>query len=362
MGHPGFHQPYYGHWYHGDWHHHWARPWYYGPVAWFSLGAVTGAVVWDAPWHWGYYSYYNPYYTDVIVVHDTTIDYSRPIVLAAPPTTTSTAAPTANPPDADNEAIGLLNTSRDSFARGDYTQAMAWINQAIAKKPSYTVLHEFRALILFATGQYRQAAAAIYAVLSVGPGWDWATLSSSYTDPNVYTRQLRALEQYCRDNPRLAEARFLLAYHYMSCGQTEAAATEFKAAAALNPKDQLSAQMLAGLTSETLPAPPATAQPPAPSLPLTSASLAGDWVASRADGSSFAFRIGADGSYSWQFTQQGKTQQFQGTYTVADNLLVLKRDGNPTMIGQTTLSDADHLTFKLLGANASDPGIAFTRK
>ena len=122
------------------------------------------------------------------------------------PIGTSATAPAANPADADNQAIGLLNTSRDSFARGDYTQAMAWIDQAIAKKPTYTVLHEFRALILFATGQYRPAAAAIYAVLSVGPGWDWATLSSFYPDPNAYTRQLQALEQYCRDNPRLAES------------------------------------------------------------------------------------------------------------------------------------------------------------
>jgi len=53
---------------------------------------------------------------------------------------------------------------------------MSLVNQAIAKKPSDPVPHEFRALVLFATRQYKPAAAAIYAVLSVGPGWDWATL------------------------------------------------------------------------------------------------------------------------------------------------------------------------------------------
>ena len=60
--------PYYAHWYHGDWHDHWAHPWHYGPVAWFSVGLVTGVAVCEAPWRWGYWSYYNPYYTEVIVV------------------------------------------------------------------------------------------------------------------------------------------------------------------------------------------------------------------------------------------------------------------------------------------------------
>ena len=41
--------------------------------------------------------------------------------------------------------------------------------------PNDASLHEFRALVLFALGQYEQAAATLYAVLSNGPGWDWTT-------------------------------------------------------------------------------------------------------------------------------------------------------------------------------------------
>ena len=46
--------------------------------------------------------------------------------------------------------------------------------------------------MLFALKRYDEAAAALYAVLSVGPGWDWTTLISLYADPETYTQQLRA--------------------------------------------------------------------------------------------------------------------------------------------------------------------------
>ena len=48
-------------------------------------------------------------------------------------------------------------------------------------------LHEFLALVFFAQGKYDQAAAPLYAVLSVGPGWDWTTLSGMYPDVDTYT-------------------------------------------------------------------------------------------------------------------------------------------------------------------------------
>ena len=39
-------------------------------------------------------------------------------------------------------------------------------------------------LVLFAQGKYEQAAAPLYSVLSVGPGWDWTTLIGNYSDAN----------------------------------------------------------------------------------------------------------------------------------------------------------------------------------
>lgn len=348
----GYHHPSYG-WYHGDWHDHWNRPWGYGPVGWFSVGVVTGAVVWDAPWRWGYYPYYNPYYTEVIVIDNTRVDYSRPIV-AAPSSGSSTIA--------DNQAEQLLNASRNAFARGDYPAAMTQINQAIAKKPNDPVLHEFRALILFATKDYKASAAAVYAVLSMGPGWDWATLSSFYLNVETYTAQLRALEQYRAENLDSPEVRFLLAYHYMSAGHPEAAATELKEVVRLNPKDTLSAQLLAGLSGDKTEAVPAPDPEAAPASPVDAASLVGAWEVARSEGESFALNLTADATYSWKYTNNGKSQDYAGAYTVADNLLILKQGGNPVMIGQVKLLDGNRFNFKLVGENPTAPGLTFTKK
>ena len=181
-----------------------------------------------------------------------------------------------------------VRSTRDAFAAGDYATALSLVNSAIAKVPNDTTLHEFRGLVLFATGQFKEAAGVIYAVLSAGPGWDWTTLSSLYPSIEAYTKQLRALEAYRNQHPDAADARFLLAYHYLTCGRTEAAATELKAAVKLNPQDQLSAQLLAGITAARrrrgAAAPKPDAAPPS-SKPVNAASVAGKWTASRPDGS-----------------------------------------------------------------------------
>ncbi len=163
---------------------------------------------------------------------------------------------------AENQAVQLLNASRAAFARGDYAAAVSLVNQSIAKDPGDPTPHEFRGLILFANKQFKEAAAADYAVLSMGPGWDWATMSSFYPNVDTYTGQLRALERYRDENPKLPEAHFLLAYHYMSCGHPEAAVGELKDVVRLNPKDQLAAQMLSGLTGSEQAPPPAPPNPP----------------------------------------------------------------------------------------------------
>ena len=89
--------------------------------------------------------------------------------------------------------------------------------------PNDPTLHEFRALTLFALKRYDEAAAPLYAVLSVGPGWDWTTLISLYADPETYTQQLRALESLLHPEPESAAAHFVLAYQYLTEEHAEAA-------------------------------------------------------------------------------------------------------------------------------------------
>ena len=71
-----------------------------------------------------------------------------------------------------------MDLARDAFRKGDYAVASSEIDLAIKALPKDAALHEFRALVDFATKDYQQAAAALYAVLSAGPGWDWTTLAA----------------------------------------------------------------------------------------------------------------------------------------------------------------------------------------
>ena len=54
--------------------------------------------------------------------------------------------------------------------------------------------------------------------LSVGPGWDWTTLISLYADPETYTQQLRALENYCSEHPSRRRPVSCSAYQYLTRG------------------------------------------------------------------------------------------------------------------------------------------------
>lgn len=359
----------YGH-YHGNWYHGgWNGNWYNRPAAWWGAGFISGAVVTSfLPYSWGYATYSNPYYVEPYPVGSTYINYSQPIVMAAaafdppanPPANTDSLIPA--PPTAEEQASTMLGEARTSFYDGDYATALTMVDQAIQKSPSDPVLHEFRGLVLFATKKYDQAAPTIYAVLSAGPGWDWTTLVSLYPNVDTYTQQLRALEQYRKANPKSAQARFLLAYHYLSAGHSNAALTEFKEVVKLQPADQLSAQMVKTLT------PPAEGEPvPAPedtavaATPVEADKLVGSWKATQPDGSVVALTVTADNKFSWKFTQNKKPQEISGTSTLADNLLILRPTEGPPLVGQVALLADNKLNFRLDANNPGDSGLTFVR-
>jgi tetratricopeptide (TPR) repeat protein len=272
------------------------------------------------------------------------------------------AAPAADPQAAVDQAGELMDAARDAFHQGDYAGALAQCDKAIAIEPNDPLYHEFRSLALFALHRYDEAASAIYAVLSAGPGWDWTTLVGLYADVNVYTEQLRGLEQYVLANANSPAAKFLLAYHYTICGHTDAAAYQLQGVVKLDPKDRLSPQLLAMLTPPKAAAPaasPAPAAPAAPAAPVQAASLVGDWKATRPDGATIALSLTQDGQYTWKYGESGKEQQFTGPYTVADNLLILKKGQTPMMIGQVSQLSSDRFNFKLPGDNPADPGLTF---
>jgi tetratricopeptide (TPR) repeat protein len=222
---------YHHRWYHGAWNNWW---WY--PSFW--VGLRGGA--WLGPWGWGdSYSYYNPYWYMLPDVEGPEMmpapDYSSPIPVP------SESEMNSKDEAKVNSAMGRFATARAEFKKGRYSEAAAAVDRAVEALPGDRSMHEFRALTLFAQKKYDEAAAAAYAVLAEGPGWDWDTMAGMYEKPETYTKQLRDLEAFVSDHPKNGATHFLLGYHYLVVDERKHAIEELRAAAKLTPKDKLSA-------------------------------------------------------------------------------------------------------------------------
>jgi tetratricopeptide (TPR) repeat protein len=355
----------------------------YVPLGWGLGGWGLGSLLYGS----GYLPYSNPYwganYGGVGIY-----DYSQPIPVAY---TTTTIIDT---PVVDGAPASGLDGAIDAFMAGDYNAALDLVDKAIERTPSDAVLHEFRALVLFARRDFQQAAATIHSVLAVGPGWDWTTLSSLYNDIDVYTGQLRALEAYTVDHPDDAGSALLLAYHYLSAGHPKHARRELETVVRLQPNDRVAAELLKMVSTEPqdgaadssgnrLPAAPVpdaanpqTAQSPQASsgegaepsqFPATgpavdAAVIAGNWSATRPDGSQFQLQLTPDSKFTWTFqNKESPAQSFEGTYTLSGNVLALERKEGGSMVAELTEAGPQKFHFQLYGTQ-DDPGLDFNKR
>ena len=351
---------------HGDWYHGgWAGGWYPGAgFANYPVAAALGVTAWGInrlSYAFGMGGYSNPYYDEG---GGGGYDYSEPVAAYQPaaeaqPATTADA--TATPPAASAEGMSLFDQSRTAFAAGDYKQALELCNQTLKTMPNDAVVHEFRSLALFALQNYRESAAAAYAVLSAGPGWDWTTLSSLYGNVADYTTQLRALESFVKKNPMSSDGHFLLAYHYLTMGHPDAAQIELRQVDKLSPKDRLVKQLL-GLSAppdEEVPKP--TPKPPLEGDQLVKAEqLVGAWTAGGSGGSKFQMTLGKDSSFSWKFTSGKKSDEIKGVFAVEQNNLALEVDDGSVLLAEIALT-GNQLKFKVIGGEPSDPGLTFMK-
>jgi len=365
-------------WHHGCWGGHYDNYWHHmwDQHPWAAGFGVTAWGVNRLNYWFGYSNYYNPYYYQPYPVSSTvTIDYSQPLVVYeqaqyATPAATAAAAPpqSAAPPDAGATDPGMaaFEEARQSFIAGDYDAALRGVNAALALRPDDAALHEFRALIMFATGQYRDAAAALNAVLAVGPGWDWTTLSALYPSVDAYTQQLRKLEDYLKQNPQAADARFVLAYHYLTAGHSAEAAQQLQKVVEATPKDQVARQLLQMLTGDEAlpgtsaePPPPPAADIEGPQIPI--ADLAGNWSASGAENAKFALQLTPEGDFTWNYTAGGKDTKVEGVYVIEGADLVLQPDVGGVMLATITPPKDGAFHFQVIGAGPDDKGLDFRK-
>ena len=378
----GFVNPHYGGWYNGCWGGNWG----YNGGWWapFAAGAATwGLASTLGGWGWGYgdLGYVNPYYGGIpaAVVASSPYDYSQPLVLNNYVTndggitdgsadTVQGGTVTTQASATVSEADRLVDTALADFKQGDYAAALAGCDRAVKQSPNDPVIHEVRALALFALGRYPEAAATLNALLATAPGMDWTTMSGLYGSLDDYTQQLRTLEDFCRANRTSAPAYFVLAYHYLVGGHVDAAAEALRVVVARQPDDVVAKRLLDAIdppaVDDAPAAPPkdAAAAPAAapPAGPETD--LVGTWKATNG-GDTVVLVITEDSRFTWKAMPANRPPvEISGTIETARDAIALVSEAAGTMAGTVVSKGADAFDFSLAGAPADAPPIAFERQ
>jgi tetratricopeptide (TPR) repeat protein len=352
--------PRYG-WYNGCQHGYWGSNWY-RPLAWMSVGWGLGSMTSG----WGYgTSFYNPYYVQPVSTVVVPYDYSQPVVVnnyvsSDAESGDAIAQAEQQTPESD-QATKLFDEGLVQFKSGDYRSALGNFDAALQKLPGDPVVHEVRALTLFALGDYQSSAAALNSFLSSAPGMDWTTMSSLYGNVDDYQSQLRNLEQYCQSNPNEPASHFVLAYQYLATGAKDNAVNALKVVVKNQPKDSTARRMLDALAPPEPPAPaPASLATPAGSdAPETD--LVGNWRAASGD-TTIELAITEDSQFTWKAAPAGKPAlELKGELTSSSDELVLETKDQGAMAGAVKSLGPDSWQFKLSGAPAADPGLSFAR-
>jgi len=381
----GYVNPHYGGWYNSCWSGNWGGGYGGGWWAPFALGAATWGLAstvsnWGLGYGWmGYGSggYVNPYYSSIpaTVVASSPYDYSQPVVVNNYVTndgdltnssdaqggvggTSSATATSASDP--------MVDDALNAFKAGDYAAALAGFDKALKLTPNDSVIHEVRALTLFALGRYPEAAATLNAVLAVAPGMDWTTISNVYGSVDAYTQHLRKLEDFCKSHPGDAAAHFVLAYHYIVGGHAEMAAEALKVVVAKQPGDMVAERLLEALQPPTpaeAPAPAQAAATPSPAAPAApETDLVGRWKAS-GGGDTVELTITAESTFTWKSAPQGKPAvELSGTIETAADAIALVSEKAGTMTGQVKSLGADAFEFSLPGAPTGTKPLRFDRQ
>jgi tetratricopeptide (TPR) repeat protein len=397
----------YDNWYHGSWSANWANNWYvptYVGVSSWGLGSVPS--VWDSGM-----AYYNPYYATPVATAAPAsyYDYSQPVTVydygqqynqqdysqqyvtteaqpqTAPPVaqTSAPAPPLAESPTTD-AGLEQFDAGLAAFKNGDYRLALERCNEALRSRPNDPVIHEVRALALFAQGDYKSAAATLNSLLAMSPGMDWTTLSGLYGNVDDYSKQLRQLEAQCKSDPRDAAAYFVLAYHYLVTGHAEQAVKALRVVVAQQPRDATAKRMLDALAppeqstavavaSTTPPEPSevrqAAATEPVPSTPpaATAAAtgpqtdLVGRWRAV-ADGTTIELTIDDASQFEWSATpRSGAATKISGSMVATSDTLVLDSEAQGSMVGKVKTFGPDEFRFALAGGPPDAKGLDFQR-
>ena len=385
----GWVNPHYGNWYNGGWNGNWGgynggwwAPFAAGAATWGLLSSVGNWGLGYGTLGYGAAGYVNPYYSAVpaAVVAASPYDYSQPVFVdssyasgqAAPvvegtqPADDSQATAQASPTDvAVDEALA-------KFKAGDYAGALAGFDKALRLSPKDSVIHEVRALALFALGRYPEAAATLNSVLASAPGMDWTTVSNVYGSVDAYTGHLRKLEDFCRTHPDDAAAHFVLGYQYLVGGSSDMAAAALRVVIAKQPGDVVAKRLLDAIApaaqDQAQPAPTAESAPqgatarPAAEQALPEIDLVGTWKATSGK-DTIQLTVTADSKFTWKAQPDGKPPvTLDGSIETTADAVALVSESAGTMVAKVTPKTADSFEFSLAAAPKDTPPLLFTRQ
>jgi hypothetical protein len=132
-----------------------------------------------------------------------------------------------------------LDEAVQNFQGGYYQNAIRMAEHAIVDFPRDAEAHEVVALAAFANKDYRTAATEAHAVTALGGVPSWNQVYAIYQNADVYTSQLRSLEDYVRAHPESTESQFLLGVQYLTTGYSSEARDHLAKAAELTPDDKI---------------------------------------------------------------------------------------------------------------------------
>jgi tetratricopeptide (TPR) repeat protein len=377
----GYVNPHYGGWYNGCWGGNWG----YGGGWWapFAVGAATwGLASTIGNWGWGYggAGYVNPYCSAMpaAVVAASPYDYSQPVVVnnyitndgdVSDSSTVQGATATNEQTVAPSAADAVFDAALAAFKKEDYAAALAGCDTAVKQSPRDSVIHEVRALSLFALGRYPEAAATLNAVLAVAPGMDWTTMSSLYGSVDAYTQQLRKLEEFCRSKPDNPAGHFVLAYHYLVGGHVDLAADALRVVVAKQPDDVVAKRLLDAIQPTSGEAEGSSSRGEEKTIARDDAAAAGPetdlvgrWTATSGK-DSVELVITDDSRFTWKATPAGRPPvEIAGTIETARDAIALVSEVAGTMTGGVQSKGADAFDFKLAGSPPTAQPIAFHRQ
>lgn len=320
------------------------------------------------------FAYVNPYYVAPVanVAQTVPYDYSQPVVVnnyitadaqSDGSTASSTASPTNNASATVQESFTDFDNGLASFKAGEYQAALDSFNAALRKNGGDPVVHEVRALALFALGDYANAAPALNSLLASAPGMDWTTVSSLYNSTDDYTGQLRKLESYCKANPKNPASAFVLAYHYLVIGSKDSAIRALRVVVENQPKDVTAKRMLDALDPKPATAPesvaPTTTQDS--TTPSPEVDLVGKWTAASGM-TTIELAITEESTFTWKALESGKPAvELAGDFGSNGDAVMLETTDQGTLGGNVKTINSDQ--WKLLPPGTTDDkaGLTFTR-